>query len=154
MQMILLKEPVFFWPFFVYALVVMVIAGGMLGLSYILGERHNEKTTGLPYESGMPVTGNARLRFSSHFYLIAMFFVIFDLDAAFVVAYAVSFRQLGIPGYIGVIIFILILIAVLIYELRIGALDFGPNGKKILRKKPLVEKRNLVINDAKNNSGI
>ena len=73
--------------------------------------------------------------FSSHFYLIAMFFVIFDLDAAFIIAWAVSFRELGLPGYLGILVFILILLAVLIYELGIGALNFGPDGKKILRSK-------------------
>lgn len=107
----------------------------MIGLSYILGERHNEKTTDEPYESGIPPTGDARLRFSSNFYLIAMFFVIFDLDAAFIMLWAVSFRELGLPGYIGILIFIVVLIILLIYELSIGALDFGPNGKKILKYK-------------------
>jgi NADH-quinone oxidoreductase subunit A len=68
-----------------------------------------------------------------------MFFVIFDLDAAFIMLWAVSFRELGIPGYIGILIFIIILMILLIYELRIGALDFGPNGKKILKYKPKVK---------------
>ncbi len=77
------------------------------------GERHKEKTTDEPYESGIPPTGNARLRFSSHFYLIAMFFVIFDLDAAFIMVWAVSFRELGLPGYIGIVIFIAMLMVVL-----------------------------------------
>lgn len=152
MLMILLRQSLFFWPFFIYTLAVILVAGGMLGLSYVLGQRHNEKTTGEPYESGIPPTGNARLRFSSHFYLIAMFFVIFDLDTAFIVAYAVSFRELGLAGYIGVVIFILILIAVLVYELGIGALNFGPNGKKILKKKPQTEERKLIINDSKNDT--
>jgi NADH-quinone oxidoreductase subunit A len=126
---------IYFWPLLVYAAAAIAIAGIMIGLSYFLGERHKEKTTDQPYESGIPPTGNARLRFSSHFYLIAMFFVIFDLDAAFVVAWAISFRELGIPGYIGILIFILILVAVLLYELGIGALNFGPDGSKILRYK-------------------
>ena len=104
-------------------------------MSWFLGERHNEKTTGEPYESGIPATGNARLRFSSHFYLIAMFFVIFDLDAAFVIAWAISFRELGLPGYLGILVFILILVVVLVYELGIGALNFGPDGRKILKHK-------------------
>ena len=107
----------------------------MIGLSYVLGEQHNEKTTDEPYESGIPPTGNARLRFSSGFYIIAMFFVIFDLDAAFIMLWAVSFRELGLPGYIGILIFIALLIVLLIYELRIGALDFGPDGKEILKHK-------------------
>jgi NADH-quinone oxidoreductase subunit A len=132
----LLAEEIYFWPFLVYAALAFAIVAIMIGLSWVLGERHTGKTMGEPYESGIPVTGNARLRFSSHFYLIAMFFVIFDLDAAFVIAWAVSFRELGLPGYLGILVFILILLAVLVYELGIGALNFGPDGKKILRSKP------------------
>jgi NADH-quinone oxidoreductase subunit A len=95
-----------------------------------------EKTTNEPFESGIPPTGDARLRFSSSFYLIAMFFVIFDLDAAFIMLWAVSFRELGLPGYIGIVIFIgILIILLLVYELSIGALDFGPNGKRILKYK-------------------
>ena len=107
----------------------------MISLSYILGENHGGKTTDEPYESGIQPTGNARLRFSSHFYLIAMFFVIFDLEAAFIMAWAVSFRELGVAGYVGMLIFVGILMVVLVYELSIGSLDFGPQSRKILRFK-------------------
>jgi len=132
---ILIRQTIDFWPFLIYAVLAFGIAGIMIGASYFLGERHKDRTTDEPYESGIPLTGNARLRFSSHFYLIAMFFVIFDLDAAFVIAWAISFRELGLPGYLGILVFILLLIVVLIYELGIGALNFGPQGKKILRFK-------------------
>ena len=135
LSVILLEKPIYFWPFLVYTIAAFGIVAIMIGLSHFLGERHKEKTTDEPFESGIPPTGSARLRFSSHFYLIAMFFVIFDLDAAFIMVWAVSFRELGLPGYLGVTVFILILIVVLIYELGIGALDFGPNGKKILNAK-------------------
>ncbi len=131
----LLVQNITFWPFIVFSFVVIFLIGIMIGLSYVLGERHNEKTTDDPYESGIPVTGDARLRFSSGFYIIAMFFVIFDLDAAFIMLWAVSFRELGIAGYIGILIFIGLLVVLLVYELSIGALDFGPNGKKILKYK-------------------
>jgi len=130
-----LEHNITFWPFIVFALIVISLIGIMILLSYVLGERHKEKTTDEPYESGIPPTGDARLRFSSSFYLIAMFFVIFDLDAAFIMLWAVSFRELGLTGYIGISIFIGILIILLIYELSIGALDFGPDGKKILKNK-------------------
>lgn len=123
------------WSFIAFAIIVFALIGIMIGLSYFLGERHHEKTTDEPYESGIPPTGDARLRFSSSFYLIAMFFVIFDLDAAFIMLWAVSFRELGLPGYIGIVIFIAILMVLLVYELSIGALDFGPNGKRILKYK-------------------
>jgi NADH-quinone oxidoreductase subunit A len=133
--MISSEQQIYFWPFLVFVILAFAITGIMIALSHFLGERHKEKTTDEPFESGIPQTGDARLRFSSRFYLIAMFFVIFDLDAAFIFAWAISFRELGGPGYLGILIFILILLAVLIYELGIGALNFGPDGKKILQQK-------------------
>jgi NADH-quinone oxidoreductase subunit A len=129
------EQNITFWPLLVFAFAVISLIGIMIGLSYFLGERHKEKRTDEPYESGMPPTGDARLRFSSGFYIIAMFFVIFDLDAAFIMLWAISFRELGPAGYIGILIFIGLLIVLLIYELSIGALDFGPDGKKILKYK-------------------
>ncbi len=121
------------WPLLLYAAAVLVVVGAMLGLSYVIGERHKEPETDESYEAGIVSTGSARLRFSAHFYIVAMFFVIFDLEAAIIVAWAVAFRQLGWAGYIGVAVFIGILVAVLLYEWKIGALDFGPKGKKILK---------------------
>lgn len=118
--------------FFVYALVVLALVAVIMILSHILGQRHKERVTDEVYESGIPITGSARIRFSSHFYLVAMFFVIFDLEAVFIIAWAISFEGLGWFGFIGASIFILILTVVLIYEWRIGALDFGPDSKKIL----------------------
>lgn len=131
----MLTETNEFWPFLVYAILAIGLVGAMIGLSFLLGERHKEQLTNEPFESGVPPTGSARIRFSSHFYVIAMFFVIFDLDAAFVFAYAIAYKELGIPGYIGLAVFIGLLVVVLIYELSIKALDFGPNGKEILKLK-------------------
>jgi NADH-quinone oxidoreductase subunit A len=131
----LLVQNITFWPFIAFAFIVISLIGVMIGLSWVLGERHVERNTNEPYESGIPPTGDARLRFSSGFYIIAMFFVIFDLDAAFIMLWAVSFRELGVAGYIGISVFIGLLAVLLVYELSIGALDFGPNGKKILRYK-------------------
>ena len=130
-----MEKNLILWPFIIFAFIVIVLVGLMITLSYVLGERHKGKAMEDAYESGIPPTGDARLRFSSGFYLIAMFFVIFDLDAAFIVLWAVSFRELGWPGYIGIIIFIGLLLILLFYELSIGALDFGPDGKKILKYK-------------------
>jgi NADH-quinone oxidoreductase subunit A len=129
----LIIQTITFWPFIAFAIIVIILVAIMIGLSHVLGERRIEKTTTEPFESGIPPTGDARLRFSSGFYIIAMFFVIFDLDAAFIMLWAVSFRELGLPGYLGILVFIGLLIVLLVYELSIGALDFGPNGKKILK---------------------
>lgn len=105
----------------------------MLGLSYFLGGRHKERATDEPYEGGIVSQGSARLRFSSQFYLIAMLFVIFDVETIFVFTWAIAFKDLGWLGFAGVFTFVILLIIVLIYEWRNGALDFGPDGKKILR---------------------
>lgn len=122
------------WPLLVYTLAVLLLVGIMIGLSYILGQRHQERATGEPFESGILSTGSARLRFSAQFYLVAMFFVIFDLEAAFIIAWAIAFKEVGWVGYFGILVFIGILLAVLVYEWRIGALDFGLSGKKIIKQ--------------------
>src|SRR5690606_34318119 len=81
-----------------------------------------------------------RLRFSSKFYLIAMLFVIFDVEAVFIFSWAIAFDDLGWVGYWAVLVFIILLLLVLVYEWRNGALDFGPNGKKILRAYKKIKK--------------
>jgi len=112
---------------------VLTLVGAMLGLSYLLGQRHKERATEEPYEGGILSAGSARMRFSSQFYLIAMLFVIFDVETIFIMSWAIAFEELGWYGYIGVLIFIILLVVVLIYEWRNGALDFGPDGDKILK---------------------
>ena len=127
------------WPLLVYFGLVIVVAGGMVGVSYFLGERHQERATDEPYESGMATTGSTRLRLSAKFYLIAMFFVIFDLEAAFIFAWAIAFRQLGWLGYAEIVLFISILLAALFYLWREGALDWGTNRRQPahFRKEPV-----------------
>src|SRR6478735_1386622 len=121
------------WPLLVYTAIVLSLVGAMLGLSYILGQRHNERATNEPYEGGILSAGSARIRFSAQFYMIAMLFVIFDVETIFIVSWAIAFEELGWYGYVGVLIFIILLVVVLIYEWRNGALDFGPDGGKILK---------------------
>jgi NADH-quinone oxidoreductase subunit A len=109
----------------VYFAAVVVLVTVMIALSYILGERHREKQTAEPYESGIVSTGTARVRFDIKFYLIAMFFVIFDLEAVFIYAWAVSVRETGWTGYGEMLLFIGILAAALVYLWRLGALEWG-----------------------------
>ncbi|PWJ60097.1 NADH-quinone oxidoreductase subunit A [Dyadobacter jejuensis] len=121
------------WSFWIYALLVGVLLTFILTLSYFLGQQNRSRAVGQPYESGILPTGTARLRFSAQFYLVAMLFVIFDLEVVFIVLWALAFKELGWAGYVGISVFIGLLFAVLLYEWRIGALDFGPNGKRILK---------------------
>lgn len=113
------------WPLVVYAALVAVLVAAMLGLSYVLGQRHHDRSTDFPYESGILSEGSARVRLSFKFYLVAMFFVIFDLEAIFIFAWAAAVREAGWKGYIEVSIFIAVLLAALAYLWRVGALDWG-----------------------------
>ena len=114
------------WPLAVYFGVTVLVIGAMLGVSYILGQRHRDAETGKPYESGIVSTCTARVRFDVKFYQNAIFFVIFDLEAMFVIAWAIAIRQAGWSGYIEIVIFIAVLAAALAYLWREGALDWGP----------------------------
>ena len=114
------------WPLAVYfAGVIFLVGIGMVGLSFLLGQRHKDRATGEPYESGILSQGTARIRLSAKFYHVAMFFVVFDLEAVFIFAWAVAIRELGWMGYIEAIVFIGVLFAGLVYLWRLGALDWG-----------------------------
>jgi NADH-quinone oxidoreductase subunit A len=123
------------WPLAAYFGLVLVVVLGMLGISYVLGEKHEERATGQPYESGILTTGTARVRLSVKFYLVAMFFVIFDLEAVFLFSWAVAAIELGWAGYAEAVIFIAILVAALIYLWRLGALDWGTDRRKAQASK-------------------
>ena len=122
------------WPLVVYAAAVLVVAAGMIGISYVLGQRHRERATVEPYESGVPATASARLRFSPRYYIVAMLFVVFDVETVFVVVWAVSLRETGWPGFLAALAFLAVLLAVLVYEGRAGAFDFALKGKDVLRR--------------------
>lgn len=113
------------WPLGIYFVMVILLTVGILALSALLGERHRDPATDIPYESGIIPTGTAETRFSAKFYLVAMFFVIFDLEAVFIFAWAVAARELGWLGYGEIALFIGILLAALVYLARLGALDWG-----------------------------
>jgi NADH-quinone oxidoreductase subunit A len=113
------------WPLGIYVTIVLVLVGAMLGLSHLLGQHHRERSTDFPYESGIVSEGSARVRLSAKFYLVAMFFVIFDLEAIFIFAWAVAVRETGWLGYAEASIFIVVLLVALGYLWRVGALEWG-----------------------------
>lgn len=114
------------WPLGVYFILAVAVVVAMIGGSHVLGQRHQERATGMPYESGILSTGGARLHLSVKYYLVAVFFVIFDLEAAFIFAWAVAARSLGWNGYIVAAVFIGVQLVALAYLWRDGALNWGP----------------------------
>lgn len=114
--------------FFISAIGIGVL---LLGLSSLLGSRSKGRYKHEPFESGLPAVGTARLRFHVRFYLVAILFLIFEAEAAFLYAYAVSVREVGWSGFIGAVIFTVILLVGLIYEFRMGAVNGGLNKKQL-----------------------
>ena len=113
------------WPLAVYFGLVVFVAVFMLVSSYLLGERRLHPGATHPYESGIEPTGPAWIHFDIKYYLIAMFFVIFDVEAVFVYAWVVSLRQVGWMGFVEMSVFIGLVFVALAYLWRIGALDWA-----------------------------
>jgi len=126
-------SPAPIWPLAAYFIAVILLVAVMIGLSHVLGQRHTGRATGEPYESGVVSTGSAQLRLSARFYLVAILFVIFDLEVVFLIAWAIAFRDLGWTGFYGALTFVGILVVGLVYEWRVGALDWGPSTRQQIR---------------------
>jgi len=114
-----------FWPLILFAALVVVVVVSMLLLSGLLGERAPGRDSQDPYESGIPPSGSPQARHAVHFYLVAVFFLVFDLEAVFLFAWAVAASELGWKGYASAVLFTGVLLAALIYLWKDGGLDWG-----------------------------
>ncbi len=112
------------WPFAVYAAAVVLIVAVMLGLSYVLGQRHRDRQTATPYEGGVVAEGPLHGRVASEFYLVAAFFVVFDVETVVLFAWAIAGRSLGWAGVVELAIFVGLLFCALGYLWLVGALDW------------------------------
>ena len=120
------------WPLVVYFVAVIALVLTMLGLSWVLGQQRANAATNDPFESGIVSVGSAQGRISVDFYLIAIFFVIFDLETVFIFAWAIAFFELGWQGYFAMLVFVFVLVIALIYEWRSGALEWGVKTRSAL----------------------
>ena len=103
---------------------VIVTAVAIILLSHLVQPRRPTTIKGMPYESGMPPLGGTRDRFSVKFYLVAMLFIVFDLETVFMIPWGVAFRQLGLFGLVEMLVFVLILLVAYIYVWKRGALEW------------------------------
>ena len=116
-----------YFPVLVQALLAMALAAGLLTVSYLLGKRVRNRVKDKPYESGMVPTGDARHRFSVKFYLVAMLFILFDIEAIFLYPWAVVYRELKMFGFIEMLVFVVPILAGFFYIWKKGALDWSPD---------------------------
>lgn len=120
----------FNWSAIAFILAAIGLVVFMLVVPRLLGGRSQGTQKEEIFEAGVVGAGNARIRLSAKFYLVAIFFVIFDLEALYLYAYAVSVREAGWLGFAAAAIFITILIIGLIYELSLGAMNWAPADKR------------------------
>jgi NADH-quinone oxidoreductase subunit A len=99
-------------------------AVGSIIASYYLGRRINDPAKAMPYECGITPVGNARERFHTRFYLVAMLFIVFDIETVFLYPWAVVYKSLAMFGLIEMLVFIAILLAGLVYVWGKGALEW------------------------------
>lgn len=124
-------------PILLMFIVAAGFAVGNILLSQLVGQRKRTRTKLMPYECGIDPVGSARERFSVKFYLIAMIFIIFDIEVIFLIPWAVVFKTLAGPGYdlgtlvyVEMMVFVALLFAGYIYVLKKGALDWNEGARE------------------------
>jgi NADH-quinone oxidoreductase subunit A len=117
-----------YFPILVQIFIAVAVAGGMLAGSYFVGQRIRNPIKDMPYECGIVPTGSARERFSVKFYLVAMVFILFDIEAIFLYPWAVVYRELKLFAFTEMVIFIALVLCGFFYIWKKGALDWSPGG--------------------------
>jgi NADH-quinone oxidoreductase subunit A len=114
-----------YFPVLVQALVAMALAAGLLTASFVLGKRVRNRVKDIPYESGITPTGDARHRFSVKFYLVAMLFILFDIEAIFLYPWVVVYRELKMFAFVEMLVFAILILSGFFYIWKKGALDWA-----------------------------
>lgn len=125
------------FPLVLYSAIVIVLIVALTAVSHLLGQKRKDHATHEVYESGQLSVGSAQFKISVPFYLTAILFIIFDLEAVFLFAWAISIRETGWLGYAEVFIFISILLAGLLYLWRAGALEWRTERQRMDRLNTL-----------------
>jgi len=113
-----------------YGILIMALIAVMLFIASWIGEKKPNTEKLRPYESGVIPTGSARLRYPVPFYLVAIFFLIFDVEGAYIFSWAIAWENLGWSGWLQISFFIGVLILGLVYIWKKGGLEWGPVGEK------------------------
>ncbi len=111
-------------PVLIIFAISMATALMLVGLSHVFSTFRPTSVKESPYESGIPPLGDTRERFAVKYYVVAMLFLLFDIEVVFLFAWGAVFRRVGLFGYAAMLIFLLLLVVGLVYEWRKGALEW------------------------------
>jgi NADH-quinone oxidoreductase subunit A len=117
--------PETFLPVLVQIVIAVVVASGLVAISFLLGKRVKSRLKDTPYESGIAPTGSARERFSVKFYLVGIVFILFDIEAVFLYPWAVVYRELKMFAFVEMLLFIVLILVGFFYVWKKGALDWS-----------------------------
>src|SRR5690242_11701448 len=112
-------------PLLIHICLAGLVAGGIVTLSWLIGQRRPTKAKMAPYECGMAPIGDARERFSVKFYLVAMLFILFDVEAVFLYPWAILLRELKMFGFWEMLVYIGIVLVGFFYVWKKGVLDWS-----------------------------
>ena len=114
-----------YFPVLVQVAIAILVAAGLVAISMLLGKRVRNRVKDSPYESGIAPTGSARERFSVKFYLVAIVFILFDIEAVFLYPWAVVYRELKLFGFVEMLLFVVLVLSGFFYIWKKGALDWS-----------------------------
>ena len=111
-------------PILIFLIVAALVGLGPLVIGYVLGPRRPDQEKDSPYECGFEAFESARMKFDVRYYLVAILFILFDLEIAFLFPWAVVLEDLGVVGFWAMFIFLAILVVGFVYEWKRGALEW------------------------------
>ena len=137
-------------PVLLQAVLALVIAAALVTLSAVIGRKVKNRVKDMPYECGIKPTGDARERFSVKFYLVAMLFILFDIEAIFLYPWAVIYKQLKMFAFVEMLIFVLLILAGFFFIWKKGVLDWAYSNRE---ERPITPRRptptSPVLTDAR-----
>jgi NADH-quinone oxidoreductase subunit A len=125
------------FPVLLQAVLAMVIAAALVTLTFVIGHRLKNKVKDMPYECGIAPTGDAQHRFSVKFYLVAMLFILFDIEAIFLYPWAVVFKRLKMFGFLEMLTFVILILAGFFFIWKKGVLDWAQSELAPARPVPI-----------------
>lgn len=132
--------PEYYFPILLQALLGVVVAAALVGLSFLIGKRLKNKVKDTPYECGVAPIGTAKERFSVKFYLVAMLFILFDIEAIFLYPWAVVYRDLKMFAFIEMLVFIILILSGFFYIWKKGVLNWQAEDEESFQEKKQVAK--------------
>jgi NADH-quinone oxidoreductase subunit A len=137
-----------YFPILLQVVIAAAVAAGLVGASFLLGKKVRNRAKDTPYECGIVPTGSARERFSVKFYLVAMVFILFDIEAIFLYPWAVIYRELRLFAFMEMLIFIALVLAGFFYVWKKGVLNWAQEEIGALSEQPRQPEPQEVLSDA------